>query len=246
MDGFAGRLLLFAEDFDLPPRPNAGGGQRPREPDERDDEIARLQALLAETRDDAYVDGVAAGLAQAQAQHRDDVRRALDHIADGVGQARQAAAAAAEHAAHEVAQLLLGALGALLPELLRRHGEAEAGAVVRAILPALVLHEPAVTIRCSPHTLSAVQAELAALEDDLASGVRLIPAEELPPGDVRLAWPEGRARRSARELWSAVAEALAPLALPPWQDAAAATQESEAPDPPRRSRSNNPTRKSSR
>jgi flagellar assembly protein FliH len=258
MDGFAGRLLLFVEDFDAA----AHGAPPPREPDDRDDEIARLHARLAEARDEAYADGIAAGLAQAQAQHRDDVRRALGSIADGIADARQASIDAAEHAAHDVAHLLLASLGAVMPELLRRHGDAEAAAVVRSLLPALLLHEPAVTIRCGPHTVPAVQAELAALEDDLVSAVRLVPADDLPPGDVRLSWPDGRARRSIRELWAAVAAALAPLlVLPPLPKDLATAHHTTAPDAappesappkttrrdkPRRARTINPPRKSSR
>ena len=248
MDGFA-NLSLFDEDFDAPARTGGGMAQcsdeRSREPDERDDEIARLHALLSASREHAYADGVAAGLAQAQAQHRDDLRRALDRIACGVTEARQALLAAAEHASHDVAELLLSALAAVMPELLRRHGDAEAAAVARAILPALLLHEPTVTIRCHPHTMPAIEAELAALEDDAGSCVRLVSDEELPPGDVRLAWPEGRARRSARELWSAVAEALAPLlTLPALPDELRSTPQTGVAAKPRRSKLNNIHRKS--
>ena len=255
MDGFAS-LSLFDEDFDAPVRPGVSvvqcshehshehSHERSREQDERDDEIARLHALLSASRDEAYADGLAVGLSQAQAQHRDDLRRALDRIDCGLTEARQAHVAAAERASHDVAGVLLSALAAVMPELLRRHGDAEAAAVARAILPALLLHEPAVTIRCHPHTMPAIEAELAALEDDAGSCVRLVPADELPPGDVRLAWPEGRARRSVRELWSAVAEALAPLlTLPALPDDLSPTAQAEVPVSARRSKPNNIDRK---
>ena len=106
----------------------------------------------------------------------------------------------------------MASLGALFPALCARHGGGEVAALARAVLPALD-SEPRITIRVSPHVTTELAAELDRLDPELRARIVLVPTDAVPPGDVRIAWQDGIARRDGAALWAQVADTLSQYGL---------------------------------
>lgn len=193
---------LFAEDFDRPetaPQPEAV------------DPVFSANELAAE-REVAWHAGHEAGLRDAVASDAAAARQALGAFAEQFAAACAAAAARAEESAEAIARLLLDGLAAAFPALCARYGDAEVRAIVRKVLPALT-QEPTITVRAHPRTAKAAAQEIARLDPDLAARVQPVECDEMPPGDVRIAWRNGTAMRDAAALWQQVAAILAPAGL---------------------------------
>ncbi len=120
---------------------------------------------------------------------------------------RRAAAAHAEQNAERIAGLLLGSLAACFPALCASHGESEALALLRAILPGLT-QQTGASIRASPATTAALARSLAQLDPDMADRLRLIPDQLAAEGDVRIAWTGGAVTRDAGAIWRDVVAVL--------------------------------------
>lgn len=205
--------VLFAEDFDDSPegsiiRGSSGGGTHGSEPAEP----ALAEPMFSATdldaaREIAWAAGHAAGRAQSEQALGEAVRSALDAMSVQLTAAIGTAAAEAEAAAEEIARLLLGALTVALPALSARHGETEVRAVVRAVLPGL-MREPEIVVRVSPCVAPAIETEIARLDPELAGRIRLVPADAMRRGDVRVTWPDGAVARDGRALCREIAAIL--------------------------------------
>jgi flagellar assembly protein FliH len=199
--------LLYAEDFDAPPRPPPAP-VAVAEPEPVIVEPTYSEADLAAARADGRSKG------RMEADHGVAALHAkmLGEIARGLAEARADTRDAAAAAAEAVARTMLSALAACLPATCARHGEAEIRAVVRAVLPGL-RDEPRIAVRVNPLMLPAMAEEIAALDAEVAAIVVVLPAEQLPPGDVRVTWQDGAAVRDTGRVRAAVADALAALGL---------------------------------
>jgi flagellar biosynthesis/type III secretory pathway protein FliH len=195
--------ILFAEDFDVD-----GFGAAVAE---ATTPASAAPGYGAEDIEAARVHGWEAGRIAArhelEAADEARVRQAIARLAVELDAASAAAVAVADKTATAIARLLMSTLGAVLPTLCAAHGEAEAIAVARAILPGLA-GEPVITIRANPHTAPALGREIARLDPDLPARVRLLPTDALLPGDVRIAWQDGTAARDTTELWNEIVAVL--------------------------------------
>jgi flagellar biosynthesis/type III secretory pathway protein FliH len=198
-------VLLFDEDFDLPPALPA-----PPEPEIIEPSFSAFE--LSEARDEATLAGRDAALTELNASAQAAARRALTTIAEQIEAARAEVSAIAEQSAEAIARLLLDCFATAFPALSARHGPAEVAAVLRQVLPAL-RHEPRITIRLNPHIVEAMTEEIKALDPDLAAHVRLVPTDALTQDDVRIDWHNGAAARDTRTLWSQIENILAPTGL---------------------------------
>ncbi len=203
--GLVGGGVLFAEDFDLPEHPEPQA-----EPEAAEPVFDRTELEAAKAA--AFDEGAAAGRAELIAQDMVGLRLAVGALADELSAARDAARMIGERAAEEVARLLMAALGAVLPVWCEAHGDREACAVARTVLPAL-MGEPEITVRTHARTAPALMAEIARIDPDIASRVRMVPTDALAPGDLRIAWKDGLAVRDAAALWREVAAILVPQGL---------------------------------
>jgi flagellar biosynthesis/type III secretory pathway protein FliH len=205
MDGFASRPragALFAEDFDLP--------ETTPEPEVVDPMFSACE--LAAAREAARRDGYADGLQKAAENDTAATRRAMAAIAEQLAAERDVAVIRADQSAEAIARLLLDSLAAAFPAICAQYGDAEVRAIVRVVLPGL-RQEQAITVRAHPCTAAAVAQEIARLDPDLAAHVQTVACETMPPGDVRIAWRSGSAKRDAAELWREVASVLMPAGL---------------------------------
>lgn len=202
---FAGKAFCFAEDFDSP----ASSALEP-EIIPPTFSAAELEAARAE----AFQAGSSASATECAAADHAAIRQVVSAIAAQFAAAREDLLHQAEQSATTIARLLLGALGTMLPELTARYGEAELQAVIRAVHPGL-FKEPGVIVRVNPCHADATAGEVARLDPDLASRLRIVPADAVPRGDVRITWRNGGASRDAEALWTQVIEALGLVGLSP-------------------------------
>jgi flagellar biosynthesis/type III secretory pathway protein FliH len=195
-------VLLFDEDFDLPPPP----------PEPEVIQPVFTAAELMAARDEAARDSHDSALAEAAGSARALMGRALAEIAAQIAAARAEAASIAEQSAEAIARLLLDCFATAFPALSARHGAGELAAMLREILPALH-REPKITVRINPHLIAPMTEEIHALDAELATHVRLIPTDAMAPGDARVTWENGAATRSSVALWEQIEGILAPAGL---------------------------------
>lgn len=198
---------LFAEDFDAPPGVTDLDAPEPEAPPP-----AIPPEAVEAAREAGFADGYSRGLSQAAQDRAEIARQLLSAIADRLADANAAARTAAEDSALAVASLLMTTLGRLFPALCARHGPAEVAALARSVLPALD-GEARITIRVSPHVVAELEAELARLDPDLRATISVLPTDAVAPGDVRIAWQDGGARRDSAALWAEVTATLARYGL---------------------------------
>jgi flagellar biosynthesis/type III secretory pathway protein FliH len=195
-------IILFDEDFDLPPRAD--------EPEVIEPVYSIRE--LNEAREAAAADSRERALAEADGSARMMASRALTAIAAQLETARAEAASIAEQSSEAIARVVMSCFASAFPALAARHGEGEVAALLREILPALH-REPTITVRVNPHTAAAMTAEIDALDTDLAARVRLVPTDAVSPGDARINWENGAAARDAVSLWRQIENILAPAGL---------------------------------
>jgi flagellar biosynthesis/type III secretory pathway protein FliH len=193
-------VVLFDEDFDQPPP-----GPEMIEP------VYSAAELLA-AKEDAAREARDIAIAEAEAQTRSRVSHALTAIATHLADARDSAAAIADQSAEAIARLLLRCFAATFPALSARHGETEVAALLRALLPTLH-RQLSISVRVHPDLIVTLTEELASLDHDIASRVRVIPAAAMAHGDARVAWDHGAAARDTASLWSQIENILAPAGL---------------------------------
>jgi flagellar assembly protein FliH len=193
---------LFAEDFDQPEQPTSPAPPPPTFGP------AELEAARAE----AWAEGHAAGLAQAAAEHAAALARAARSTAEQIAAVRTEAFRHAEAHAEAVARLWLDTLACLFPALCARHGEAEALALAKLVLPGLD-GESSVTLRADPALARHLAEAIAELDSAEPGRIRIVPNETAQPGDIRISWSSGLAARDATQLWEQVAAVLADAGL---------------------------------
>jgi flagellar biosynthesis/type III secretory pathway protein FliH len=195
-------VLLFDEDFDVP--------AAAPEPEVILPVFSAAELMAA--RDEAAQNSRDSALAEAEVTERAVAGRTLAQIAAQITESRLEAMSIAEQSAEAIARLLLDCFATAFPALSARHGPAELAAVLREILPALH-REPKITVRISPHMISAMTEEIHSLDADLLARVRLVPTDAVAPGDARITWENGAAIRDAASLWEQIENILAPAGL---------------------------------
>ncbi len=202
--------VLFAEDFDGEPHtaddlPAPGPEPEPPPP-------AFGEADLEAARRDGYAAGFADAEARASIARGLDRVAALEAVGASLGTTAGAAVALVEQAASSTAALMLQMLCRLLPALSAAHGEQEVRMLTRTLLPALS-REAHATIRVHPQHLDGVREELAGLDPAQSARIALHPAAGMAPGDARVTWECGSARREAAAIRATMEAALAGLGL---------------------------------
>jgi flagellar assembly protein FliH len=198
--------VLYAEDFDDEPMVDGATADPAPEPEFIE------PTFTAEELEQARAEGKAAGRAEAERGLIASRLQMLSTIASEMTAARESAEADAESLAEMMARCILGALKACLPSLCNRHGAAEVAAVSRVVLPLLV-DEPRITVRVHPHMIPVLTEEVGALDFEIAERVKLVPVETMAPGDLRINWQDGVAKRDTGSAIAAIDDALTQLGL---------------------------------
>ena len=206
---FHGSLLLFADDFDAAeagPPPSTAAEDEPPPPPSYD------QAALDAARELARAEGHARGLADAAAADAARVAETLAGIGAHLSEAAAHVARATEESAVMFARLLLSAMLAGYPRLGERYGAEELRALLRHAMSGL-LQEAQVTFHVHPSMVDAVTGELAAVPAKERAHMTIEPWDAIPPGDIRVTWPNGALVRDTVAVANAIADILRPLGL---------------------------------
>jgi hypothetical protein len=171
------------------------------------------QAELAAVRQEGFDAGHAAGMAAAAAS-RAAARtaaeiQALGIIAASLADARNESARVADVSADALARTLIAAMDSVMPELIRRSALSEVNAVLAHVLAGLS-REPAVQVEVPLEIVDSIAATLASLPPELRDTVTVAGLDRMRPGEVRIRWASGHARRQPAQVWESVMEALHP------------------------------------
>lgn len=161
---------------------------------------------LAAARDEGFRAGWDAGRQEALTAHDHALRNCLEDVASRLCDAADAAAAVAAGTVDGLATVVVEALTVALPSLTARLAAAEASHFAAQLMPALAA-EPRVELAVAPDLVGPVR-DLLAPERQLD----VVPDAGLAPGDVRLRWRDGEARRRIGEAQRAVLREIAALA----------------------------------
>lgn len=203
--------VLYAEDFDAPELVSAPRAAQPipmpAEPVviEPTFSLTDLQRATERARQEERM------AARQQAEQDAAVLRtqALVQLADAVAQSRSEAARIAAEAADATAQTLLATIAALLPAFSATHGEAEAAALLRLLLPAMA-NELRLTVRAHPALIASLRQETGTLLEAGNTVVEWIDSETMVPGDIAVRWQDGSMIRDTNALCAKVHALLVP------------------------------------
>jgi hypothetical protein len=171
------------------------------------------QADLAAVRQEGFDAGHAAGMAAAAAS-RAAARtaseiQALGTIAALMAGARKESARVADLAADALARTVIAAMDSVMPDLIRRSALTEVGAMLALVLPGLS-REPAVRVEVPLEIADAIAASLASLPPEQRDIVTVTGMAPMRPGEARVHWAAGHARRQPARVWESVMQALHP------------------------------------
>jgi flagellar biosynthesis/type III secretory pathway protein FliH len=183
-------------------------------------------AELEQAKQEGFEAGLQAGLNAAAASREVAEAATLDMVARLLVDARAASAAATDQAGAVLAQALVSAMGAIMPDLVRRSGLGEAGAMLTQVLAGLS-REPDVRVEVRPELADGVTALVGRLAPELSNRVTVQGLDRLAAGEVLVRWSAGHARRQPGAVWQAVMDRLEPV-LDPVLDVEAVRQ-SEGP-----------------
>jgi len=173
---------LFDEDFSAGERPTIT--------------LVEAERRRADAESQAYRNGFAAGLAQAQ---NDDARKAtatLGAIADAIERFNTALAGIEARLETEAVQVAVAVAGKLAPELIVREPLAEISALVTESFNHLV-KTPHVVVHIGAETYEAAKAKLDEIAQARGFEGRLVVMSDsaMAPGDCRLEWADGGVTR---------------------------------------------------
>lgn len=172
---------------------------------------------LASARQEGFDAGHAAGMAAAAASRAAACAaaeiQALGILSAAMTDARREAARVTDQAADALARALIAAMAAVMPDLIKRSALNEVSAMLVHVLPGLS-REPAVRVEVPAEIADSISARLASLPSEQRDVITLAGVESLRPGDARVSWASGQARRQPAEVWQSVLEALEPALTP--------------------------------
>jgi flagellar biosynthesis/type III secretory pathway protein FliH len=208
----AGAGILYIEDFD---EEDVDRVSPPAEAtaqvfSERDVEEAREAGRLA------GLDEARTEIAAVQGQLRLSV---LTTVTDMLRGTRQEVEKLAENRAWDLSATVLAVLTAALPATASRHARGEIEAIFKIVLPGLRC-EPELCVRVHPEQEADASSALSSLLADQPTAVTVRGDPALAPSDVVMTWRDGSARRDCAVIWNHIANALAPLGLPTFQEIA--------------------------
>jgi len=166
--------------------------------------------LLSERQagfDAGYAAGLAAAATSDAASRTASETQALTLIATTMAQGCQQTVRVADRAAAALAKALIGSMRAVMPELIERSGLNEVGAMLDRVLPGLS-REPAVRIDVPVALADYVAGTVSRLAAEQRGTITVTGIDTMTPGEVRIGWGAGHAKRQPDQVWQAVMDAL--------------------------------------
>ena len=167
------------------------------------------QAELDVARQEGFESGRQAGLTDASLSREAAVAEALAVVAARSAGAQIEAARVADEAAAALAEALLSAMRAVVPEVIRQSALTEAGVMLAQVLPGLS-REPQLLVEVRPELQAGVAALVVRLERE-GGPIEVQGREDLADAEVRVRWSAGQARRDPLSIWHTVMQILEPV-----------------------------------
>jgi flagellar assembly protein FliH len=166
---------------------------------------AAHEAAIAEARANAYRDGIAAAVAEAEAR----AAVALERIAGGLADLARKLDAIEARLEVEAIEVAVAVARKLAPELIAREPLTEIAALARGCFAQLV-NAPHVVVRVSDalHAPAREELERAARMHGFDGRLVVLGEPEIAPGDCRIEWADGGVVRERAATEAAVAEAV--------------------------------------
>jgi flagellar biosynthesis/type III secretory pathway protein FliH len=180
-----------------------------RQPVEPRFSAAELAAVRREGFDAGHAAGMAVAAASREAARTASEIQALGIIAALLADARDESARVADLAADALTRTLIAAMDSVMPELIRRSALSEVSAVLAHVLPGLA-REPTVQVEVAFEIVDSIAATFASLPAELRDAVTVTGLGRMRPGEVRIHWESGQARRQPEQVWESVMAALHP------------------------------------
>jgi flagellar assembly protein FliH len=163
------------------------------------------EAALAEARANAYRDGVAAAVAQAEAR----AAVALERVTAGLDELARKLEAVEARLEVEAIEVAVAVARKLAPGLIAREPLAEIAALARGCFAQLI-NAPHVVVRVSEalHAAAREELERAARVHGFDGRLVVLGEPEIAPGDCRVEWADGGIVRERGATEAAIAEAV--------------------------------------
>ena len=170
---------------------------------------------LQAARDEAYQQGLQAGLQEAHVSIEQQVSSTLEVIGATIGQISEQQSSANELISRETVDLAVAIAQKLLPGLTERGGVAEVETFASDIMQRL-LEEPRLTIRVAENLAPELERQLLELKNRIgfAGELSVFPDSELGPADCRIRWGEGEAERIVEATMNEIASLTNGLSRP--------------------------------
>ena len=163
------------------------------------------EAALAQARANAYREGVAAAVAEAEAR----AAVALERVAAGLDELARKLGAVEARLEVEAIEVAVAVARKLAPELIAREPLAEIAALARGCFAQLI-NAPHVVVRVSEalHAAARDGLERAARMHGFDGRLVVLGEPEIAPGDCRVEWADGGIVRERAAAEAAIAEAV--------------------------------------
>ena len=188
------RPFIFEQSFDSLASPEALETIKQKEEEEAAATFSEEELQAA--REDAYKQGIQAGLQDATTSIEQQVATTLDVLAVTLDRLTEQQQQANKLIFRETIGLAVAAVGKLLPEFIQNSGTAEVEKFVGDIM-SRILEEPRITIRVADEILPEIERNLIDLTGRIGfSGILEVTGDsELGSADCRIRWSEGDAER---------------------------------------------------
>lgn len=179
---------------------------------------------IEKARDEAYAEGVTAGIQQSLTSYESQMAATLNRIAEAGAELLRGRQQLAAELRQEAAQLALMIAAKLAPALIQEQPQKEIEVLVAGCL-ADNHDEPRIVIRVNPDQLEDLKQRILGLADDsgFTGDIVFLAEDEVALGDCRLEWADGGVERDSGQLAhcteQAVAKYLSTLAAPQVQEA---------------------------
>lgn len=165
---------------------------------------------IEKARDEAYAEGVTAGIQQSLTSYESQMAATLNRMAEAAADLLRGRRQLAVELRQEAAQLALMIAAKLAPALIQEHPQKEIEVLVAGCL--VDNHdEPRIVIRVNPDQLEDLKQRIPGLADDggFTGDIVLLAEDGIAFGDCRLEWADGGVERDSGQLARCTEQAVA-------------------------------------
>ncbi len=209
------RKFLFDTSFDVEKIPGENTGENTGEDAGEESEKAEPEVVapsfseeeMAAARDESFAQGKAEGVSEAAEATERDIVAALASLTEQFQKLFQDHEKSQESVLDTAISVGVAISRKIFPAFSERHGLDE---IERMIVKSMetILDEPMVTVIVNPDHADSLEDRLGgmATKASYKGEIRVVSSEEILPGDCRVEWSGGGAKRDVTEMWQEIDE----------------------------------------